>query len=103
MSKKNKQDRAPSKQEIDAILSDGHERMLITDEARRLLGFPAARVVSLGKMKLGPMPRYRNFVICLRAALYGFTNPTVRHMVDRNRRLDEFAALERMAASEGLA
>jgi hypothetical protein len=94
----------PTDAELQQALEDGRERMEVCDEARRLLGFPAKRVVTLGTMKLTEaLPRYRVLTIIIRAALYGFYNATVKHMVDRNRDLDEYAAMERLAKAEGLA
>lgn len=94
----------PTDAELQQALEDGRERMEVCDEARRLLGFPAKRVVTLGTMKLTEaLPRYRVLTIIIRAAVYGFHNATVKHMVDRNRDLDEYAAMERLAKAEGLA
>jgi hypothetical protein len=80
------------------------ERSMVCDTARAALGLPVKRVITFGTMKLTEaLPRYRVLLICIRAALYGFHNPTVKHMVDRNRELDEYAAMERLAKAEGLA
>jgi hypothetical protein len=48
-----------------------------------------------------PLPRYNPLTLCVRMALYGPS--AVRHMVERNRALDEYAAMERLAKQEGLA
>jgi len=40
-------------------------------------------------MKLGPLPRYSNLAIHVKSAIYGFLNPSVQHMVERNRSLHE--------------
>ena len=54
----------------------------------------------LGNFKT-PLPRYRTLTICVRLALYG--KEAVKHMVERNRTLDEYVAMERLAQSQGLA
>jgi len=40
-------------------------------------------------LQLGPLPRYSNLAIHVKSAIYGFLNPSVQHMVDRNRSLHE--------------
>lgn len=93
-----------SQAELRTEFDAAHERALVCDEARALLNLPVKRLITFGTMKLTEvLPRYRVPLICMRAALYGFGNPTVKHMVDRNRELDEYAAMERLAKQEGLA
>lgn len=41
-----------------------------------------------------PLPRYSTLAICVRAALYGQAGATVRHMIERNRMLDDAKALD---------
>lgn len=46
-----------------------------------------------------PLPRYRPLTICIRAALYGLANSMVRHMIERNRMLDDAKALDQVDAA----
>jgi hypothetical protein len=90
--------------ELTKLCQEAHERAMACDAARWILGLPAKRLMTFGRMKLTEaLPRYRVLLICIRAGLYGFHNPTVKHMVDRNRSIDEYAAMERLAKADGLA
>lgn len=43
-----------------------------------------------------PLPRYSTLAICVRAALYGLADATVRHMIERNRMLDDAKELDQI-------
>lgn len=77
-------------------LDEAIESREIANQARALLGMPPKTLVSMGVDLVEALPRYRNLSICIRAALYSLANGTVRHMVERNRALDELRAMEQV-------
>lgn len=74
------------------------ERMHIANDARGRLGLPVKNVISTVDLKLSePLPRFARMVIAVRAAIRGWNDPSVQHMVERNKQLDLWRAVEGMA------
>lgn len=44
--------------------------------------------------KISALPRYSLLTLCIRAALFGASNPLVQHMAKRNQDIAEHEALE---------
>lgn len=86
------------------------DRLGVANAARRLLGLPVSNSLQLpaeamagipkvGKLELtAPLPRFRTLTVCIRAALRGVRDPSVQHMVERNRSLDEMKQIEQIMA-----
>lgn len=82
-------------------LNDAIENLEIANMARAACGLPISGVVTLpgGKVSVAePLPRYRTFLVCIRAALLGVAHPLVQHMVQRNRSLDDMKQMEQIMA-----
>lgn len=75
--------------------AEAFERTHIANLARALLGLPARHWLGVGAYKLKePLPAYAQKAIAFRAAIYGWANDRVRHMLQRNEHLRAFHAME---------